>query len=384
MGSLWNRSGMVERYADDLRATGAKAYFFQGGTTTPLTVFQDSGEGSAHTHPVVADDNGRWPDVFVPYLITGYDVRVTSKDDVQLTFSLGIPNPNPVDTTVVVQPEQTVQTGMVHPSFDKGPKTGYVRLNGNTIGNATTSGPNSERANDDCRNLYRHVYDNVPDTIAPVSGGRTSSADADFDANKTIVLPDMRGVGFVGIDDMGATAAGRFAGLTFNVGNATTSGSGIGTNSLTLTVQQLPAHTHTGQTAAGGNHTHNTTVGGSTGVESADHAHGFSGTTSDQSASHTHGYTLWQAANIATAGPNTVGGTSGTPSTTDAASNGHTHTYSGTTGGITANHTHSWGGTFGSTADGNHTHSFTTDATGSGAVINNLPISRLITWFIKL
>src|SRR6266566_315904 len=113
MGSLWNRSGTVERFADDLRATGAKAYFFLGGTTTPMSVFRDSGESSAHPNPVVADANGRWPDVFVPYILS-YDVRVTTADNVQLTYTLQIPNPDPVDLTVTIPADERVQTGMIH------------------------------------------------------------------------------------------------------------------------------------------------------------------------------------------------------------------------------------------------------------------------------
>src|SRR5215471_12537284 len=98
MGSLWNRSGTVERYADDLKAAGAQAFFFVGGTTTPLVVYHDAAEGSAHTNPVVADSRGRWPDIFVPYILN-YDVLVKTAEGVQLTYTLAIPNPNPVDIT---------------------------------------------------------------------------------------------------------------------------------------------------------------------------------------------------------------------------------------------------------------------------------------------
>src|SRR6476620_5593820 len=141
MGNLWNRSGTIERYGDDLRADGAQAFFFQGGTTSPLTVFADSGESDAFPTPVTADANGRWPDIFVPYILN-YDVQVKSKYGEQLSFSQRIPNPNPVEQTIIVPPERQVQTGMIHPEFVNAPKAGYVRLNGKTIGNGLTSGPN--------------------------------------------------------------------------------------------------------------------------------------------------------------------------------------------------------------------------------------------------
>ena len=168
MSSLWNRSGTVERYADDLRASGAKAFFYQGGMTSLLTVFQDSGESSAHASPVVADANGRWPDVFVPYVVS-YDVQVKSADDVQLTYSLQIPNPDPVDLSVVIPAEERIQTGMIISELVNSTRTGFVRLNGRTIGNPASLA--TERANTDTSNLYIYLWNNLPNTVAPVSLG---------------------------------------------------------------------------------------------------------------------------------------------------------------------------------------------------------------------
>ena len=130
MGSLWNRSGTIERYADDIRADGAQAFFFQGGTTTPLSVYADAGESDAHPHPVLADANGRWPDVFVPYTTSseGYDVQVLSRYGETLTYSRRVPNPNPVDVSVIIPPERQVQTGMMHGEFINAPKPGVCDI----------------------------------------------------------------------------------------------------------------------------------------------------------------------------------------------------------------------------------------------------------------
>src|SRR5215471_1564605 len=210
MGSLWNRSGVVERYADDLRASGAKAYFFAGGTTTALVVYRDAGEGSAFPIPVVADANGRWPDVFVPYSTVGFDVQVTSADDVQLTFTQRIPNPNPVDVSVTVPTDKQMNTGMIVADFvaSGGVRSGYVRLNGKTIGTAASGA--TERGNGtnnivgdpgfgDTWNLYTYLYTNVPSLqLFNSSGspiGRTN-ATADFNGNNALALPDMRGANF--------------------------------------------------------------------------------------------------------------------------------------------------------------------------------------------
>lgn len=402
MGSLWNRSGIIERYADDLRAAGAKAYFYQGGTTSALTVFRDSGEAAAHANPVVADSVGRWPDVFVPYVVS-YDVRVTTAEGVQLTFSQQIPNPDPVDLTVTIPAANQVQTGMIHGELINGTKSGYVRLNGRTIGSSASSA--TERANDDTQALFVYLYGALNDTIAPVSGGRTGNAAADFSpGNKTITLPNCQGASLRGLDDMGASAGGFFSGLTFGVGNSTTAGSRLGTNSLALVSGNMPAHSHSGTTATEGVHTHT----GTTGNQSVDHTH--TGTSSNDGAhqhdafvrdpGHTH--TLTGTPLYTTGGGNALGGTGGAAGnattnsnttgihvnsvsgggagTDDKVASAGAHTHTMTTGIQSTNHTHS----FTTGAGSAHSHTFTTDTQGSGTAFNNLGRTLLVTWYIKL
>jgi len=394
MGTLWNRSDIVERYADDLRAAGAKAYFYQGGTLTPLSVYEDAGEASAHPHPVVADANGRWPAVFVPYIVS-YDVRVTSAFDVQLTYTQEIPNPDPIDLTVTIGAEEKVQTGMIHAEMVNTTKSGYVRLNGRTMGNAASSG--TERANADTSALFTYLWNNLTDAIAPVSGGRGGSAAADYAANKTITLVNWQGAVPIGLDDMGASAGSFFSGLTFGTGNATTAGSLTGTNGITLLTANIPAHTHSGTTAAEGAHTHT----GTTGNQSANHTHVG---TADSGGDHTHtGTTATSAANItahirvnkADPGAGTIeyltDTTNSQGTTTDwESADSHSHTFTSdsngahvhtfTTAGVSADHTHS----FTTSAGSSHSHTFTTDSVGSSIAFNNLPRSILVTWYIKL
>jgi hypothetical protein len=390
MGSLWNRSGTIERYADDLRAAGAQAFFYLGGTTTPFTVFSDSGESSAYPSPVLADADGRWPNIFIPYTVS-YDVQVKSADGVQLTFTQRVPNPNPVDISTTVPPEATVQTGMIHGEMVNSVKAGYVRLNGRTIGSSATSGVATERANDDTQKLFTYLW-NLDPSIVTISGGRGSSAASDFSpGNKVATLPDWRGIGPMGLDDMGNTAGGFFTGLTFTVGNATMPGATVGANGISLDISNMPNHSHSGTTGTqSANHTHllsvSGTASGTTSFVSNDHTHTFGGTTSGVSADHTHAYE-----NVSAVGANPVFGVGGghATSSTGGQSNDHTHTYSGTTSGITANHTHTFSTTVSSsgtsgTESATHTHTFTTDAKGSGTSFNNLSRKRLVTWFIKL
>jgi hypothetical protein len=399
MGSLWNRSGLVERYADDIRASGAKAYFYAGGTTTPLVVYQDSGEAAAHAHPLLADASGRWPDVFVPYT-TSYDVRVTSADDVQLTFSRQIPNPDPVELSVTVDPVQTVTTGMIHAELLNTIKPGYVRLNGRSIGNAASGG--TERAHADTSALFTYLWNATTDAIAPVSGGRGGSAAADFAANKNLGLPSFQGAIPIGLDDMGATAGGFFTGLGFAVGTETTPGARTGANGAALNASNIPAHAHSGTTNPESAHTHT----GTTGNQSADHTH--TGSTDSQGIhqhdafindpQHTHVMANGNGIITQGSGPNASGGTQLTSSTIAPASTGvrvkatsggaaddkvasaggHTHTVTNSI--QTANHNHG----FTSNAGSAHSHTFNTDSVGGSAPFNNLPRSVLVTWFIKL
>jgi hypothetical protein len=388
MPSLWNRSGMIERQDDDIRAAGALAYFYNGGTTTPLTVYQDSGENSAHANPVAADANGRWPDVFVPYIV-GYDVRVTTDVGVQLSFTQNIPNPDPVDVSVTIPPDKQVQTGMIHAEFASGPKAGYVRCNAQTIGNAVSGA--TERANADTVDLFTYLWNNLPDqNLAFVSGGRGTSAAADFAANKTISCPDFRCSYPVGIDGsgFGGVDVNQLLFASFFVGNATTPGSRAGDNNRIINASQLPAHSHTGTTAVVADHVHT----GITNVENSTLAHthnvpiSLSGNTGGQSADHTHQYSTTLSPNVVVQGGSPSGVNSGSNTqTTTGASGDHTHpinlsgSFISDSGGP-AFHQH----LFTTGAAGSHSHTFTTDAAGGGLAISMCPWSMTVCWFIKL
>jgi hypothetical protein len=115
---------------------------------------------------------------------------------------------------------------------------GYVRANGRTIGNAASSA--SERANADTAALFTLLWDSYADAQAAVSSGRGASAAADYAANKTIALPDLRGRALFGLDDMGNSAAGRLAAATID---QTTNGATGGADTVTLTRANLPNDT---------------------------------------------------------------------------------------------------------------------------------------------
>lgn len=379
MGVLWEHANSIE-WASGAPAAGAKAYFYVGGTTTPLVVYSDAGEGTPITTPVVADANGRWPDVFIPF-IASYDVLVQSAAGTQLYYPRLVPNPDPVTAatgTVSTSSAQVFQTGGMRFEVAIGTApSGWVRANGLTIGNAVSGA--TERANADTVDLFTYLYNAAPDSVLAVSGGRGATAAADYAANKAIALPDMRGGFPVGADDMGNSAAGRFATATFQTGSATVAASVAGGdqgggNTFTLLVANLAAHTHSTGTLTNANesaHTHS----GTTGNQSAAHTH--SGTTGGVSAQHTHSIGFSQATVQSGTG---ASGTTATPTTTSTESADHTHSF--TTGNESANHNHS----FTTGAGSAHTHAISgaTASTGLGTPLSVLSRCTLGTWLIKL
>lgn len=119
--------------------------------------------------------------------------------------------------------------------------TGWVRLNGRTIGDASSSA--TERANADTESLFTFLWTNYGNGVCSVSTGRGASAAADYAAHKTISLPDLRGRSFSGLDGMGNSAAGRLGSV---ISSQTTNGSSGGTETVTLIANQVPIITPTG------------------------------------------------------------------------------------------------------------------------------------------
>jgi hypothetical protein len=119
--------------------------------------------------------------------------------------------------------------------------TGWVgdtSTNGMTIGSATSG---ATYANANAAALFNWAWTNFSNTQCPVSGGRGVSNTADFAANKTITMPDMRGLTMGGLDVGGST---NWASVPTTIGNSTTPGSIIGENLHALITAELAAHTH--------------------------------------------------------------------------------------------------------------------------------------------
>jgi microcystin-dependent protein len=226
---------------------GARAYFYSADTLTPLTTFQDYGLGTPHANPVQANAFGVFPAVFLDEEAEFYRLRITTADGVTLEDLTTLPIIGPSGggggSEVPVDPTALRQTGDIDPQPYSGARSGYVRANARTIGSALSGA--SERANADCEALFLLLWGRYSDTICPVVGGRGASAAADWDAGKQLTLPDWRGRQFIAIDTMGNTSANRLSDVAFDIGDASTPGSIGGAARVTLTADQIPAHTHT-------------------------------------------------------------------------------------------------------------------------------------------
>lgn len=123
-------------------------------------------------------------------------------------------------------------------NFNSSIPEGLLPLNGSTF--AMTSGgtynsPTFFRA-------YDYLWDNLDNSLAPVSGGRGVSSLADWNANKNIQLPKFSdfspiGVGIIitGAASTGGSATGTPSGTITNPSN---------TGGTAITTAQMPAHTH--------------------------------------------------------------------------------------------------------------------------------------------
>mgnify|MGYP001586831302 CR=1 FL=1 len=264
----------------------------------------------------------------------------------------------------------SIPSGLMAPYLTTTAPSGWVRGNGRTIGNASSNA--SERANSDTETLYLLLWNGMSSSILAIydSAGslttRGASAAADYAANKALALPDLRGRAFFGLDDMGASAAGRLGSV---IGTATSNGTSGGTETVTLTTANLAAHTHTL-----GNHTH--THSATTGNESNDHTH--AGTTGNPDNDHTHASVVTGVGTSGVAPDSGAGVVIRSLQTVSSGGMSANHTHNVTTGGISDNHTHNVSGTTsGPSSDA-------TGSAGSGTAHSNMPPCWLGTYIIKL
>ena len=238
---------------------GCQVQFFVAGTASaPQNSYQDYALSLPNPQILTCDVTGRVP---MFWLADGLvHVRMTDASG-----GGGINGGAIVDTTMqvlgpssgsggggnTVDPTTIASTGDLKWRLDTSTITGWVRINGLTIGN-TTSGA-TERANADTQSLFIYIWTNFShpsgNVICPVVGGLGASALADFNANKQITLEDARARTLFALDAMGNSALGGFTGVAFTKGSATTGGSNAGLNATTLSLLQTPTGITVGNAA---------------------------------------------------------------------------------------------------------------------------------------
>lgn len=240
MAGFWNKSQSQIQDVNGKPMVGAKAYFYLGGTTTPIAVYGAYALGSINVlpNPVVSDGNGFFPSVFFDEADAFYHLRMTTSGGVIILDVDGLPiigpsggggggGDNPVN------PDAVLSTGDIKYRYDDGFISGFVRVNARTIGSAISGA--TERANADTQALFEYLWNK--DATLVVVGGRGATSSADWTANKQITLPDSRGRVLVGLDTMGNSAAGI-------LGAATVVGWTGGEGNHILSVSEIPSHNH--------------------------------------------------------------------------------------------------------------------------------------------
>lgn len=231
--------------------SGGLLYFFTASTTTPQNAFQDIALTIVHPNPIVLDASGRIP---MFYVADGnIKIRLANKAGVTVIAAdnlLVIGPSTGGGGGAGVDPTTVIATGDIKARFGTGPLGGFVRCNGETIGNAVSG--STERANADCQALFEYLWSTtVLGVFSGVTPNRGATANADWLANKRIATPDLRGRTIAGMDDMGTTAAGRLTATGFGVA-ATVLGNFGGLESAAISKANFPTGAGTGTLPATG------------------------------------------------------------------------------------------------------------------------------------
>jgi hypothetical protein len=219
-------------------ASSCLLYFFVAGTTaTPQNAYADFGLTQPLANPLSCDQAGRVP---MHWLADGLiHIRLTDSFGLQIvdtTMQVLGPSSGGGGGGGTVDPTSIMSTGDLKVKYATGPLTGFVRTNGLTIGNAGSGA--TERANADTQALFIFLY-NCGDATLVVSGGRTGNALNDYNAGKTITLPNYSGRALAALDNQGAGAAGVLT-TAFYGTNPTVLGAPGGVQSHAMILGEAP------------------------------------------------------------------------------------------------------------------------------------------------
>ncbi len=204
-------AGNVQQGINGQPLAGALLYIYVINTTaTPQLAFQDINLTQALPWPVPADVTGRLPFF---YLASGsVHLRMTDAGggivfDYPNVLVIGGAGGGGGGGGQVVDPNAIATTGDIKFRLSGELLSGWVVLNGQTIGGALSGA--TGLASNTAQNLFVYLWANCPNPHCPVTpGGRGATALADFQANKQLQLMDMRDSVPAGRDCMGNACLG--------------------------------------------------------------------------------------------------------------------------------------------------------------------------------
>lgn len=228
---------------------GGLVYSYAAGTTTPQNAFRDAALTNPFPNPIQLDASGRVPQLFFADGVIR--IRITDMTGVIQTDADAIPviGSSATGSTApsTTDPNALYSTGDMKVRYGTGTLAGYVRCNGNSIGNAGSGA--TEFASIQCQSLFQYLW-NLSDVELTVSPARGASAVADFTSTtpyKTIKLPDFRCLLLGAMDDMGGGVTNRLAFWALAGGTTkppTTLGAAAGSDHLSMSIANLAQHNH--------------------------------------------------------------------------------------------------------------------------------------------
>lgn len=209
-----------------------KLFVYNPGTTTCASAYTDFLLTVLHPCPIILNAAGRVPAIYAAdgsvrlRLLNSASVLQYDEDSVALVTAASTGSSTPIPDST-----QIFGTRDLKVRFDDQPVSGYVRLNGRTLGSATSGA--SERANADCETLFKELWGFANVSVVT---GKGATAAADWAANKQLTLPDFRGRLLGAVDDMGGGAASRITGIA----GSTVVGAAGGAQTKTVAQANLP------------------------------------------------------------------------------------------------------------------------------------------------